>query len=116
LYLVKPNSPPLLNDDGIINSTNVRNKKQLKWAEDRLTQLKFKIRTNGKIKSYIKEDDEYIVYADPRKLGNIKFLVYKKPLSKNKKNVSSNKSFFLKDNWKLHLKQKYENRLNGKKK
>ena len=55
------------------------------------------------MKSYIYEDDDYIVYANPFNKGIIKFNIYKNPLPKNLNRIRKRdplKVIEIKDQWK----------------
>jgi hypothetical protein len=111
LYRTTRNGPAELHDEGIGTAT-ARKESDLPWAENRLLHLGFEIVNNGKVKSYIYELDDLIVYADPRVEGEIKFVVYsKRVLDRSRKHPIS--SFSLKDNWKNDIRGKYEARLHG---
>jgi len=111
LYKTAPNSEPELKDEGIGFGTVPRNDDELAWAENRLVDLGFQIICDANIKSYISEQDSLVVYADPRAKGEIRFTVYKKPLSKNNRKRFWGNSFSLKDNWKNDIRGKYESRV-----
>ena len=102
-------APELLDD----RYRSARSKEDLKWAEDRLEQLGFQALKRERVISYILEDDNCVVYADPRTVGQITFRVFKKPIPKRKPNrFSITSSFSLQDRWKSDLKGKFLTRLN----
>ena len=119
LILVAPGYPPELFDDRYeLGST--KNQKQhlnrLIWAEKRLKDLGFSIQVLNNIKSFTKEYDEFVVFADPRRKGLIGFDVYKKPLPKkiiNGKHASTKfiGEFDIRDAWKHDLISKFEQRV-----
>jgi hypothetical protein len=111
LYKIAPIREPELIDEGIGFGTAPRSDDEMAWAENRLVDLGFQISCEANIKSYIKEQESLIVYADPRAKGEIKFTVYKKPLSKSNRKRYWNNSFSLKDNWKNDIRGKYESRV-----
>ncbi len=55
-----------------------RHQEELIWAEDRLRQFGFETVIEGNIKSYIISSETFIVYADPRGFGEIRFNVHMK--------------------------------------
>ena len=83
LYKIAPNRESKLIDEGIGFGAVPRNADELAWAENRLVGLGFQISCEANIKSYISEQESFVVYADPRAKGEIKFTVNKKPLSKS---------------------------------
>lgn len=105
LYLTSPDGPPELIETGRYWSPE-RCDKGIVWAESRLTELGFKIKLDGKTKSYIDDREDIIVYADPRTDKEISFRAYKKPLSKRANKAL--KHFKLRDSWKHGLKEKYQ--------
>jgi hypothetical protein len=84
------------------------------WAEDRLKNLGFTIGLTDRTKSYFKDYENLIVFADPRFNKRIDFFVYKKPLPKNKSKLDkfSLGNFHLLDTWKKDLSNKFEARIN----
>jgi hypothetical protein len=111
LYQIAPNEEPELIDERAGYSNSPRNAEEMAWAEERLSELGFQINSEGNVKSYISEMENFVVYADPRSNGEIRFTVYKKPLPKRRRRALWNRSFSLKDNWKHDLRGKYESRL-----
>jgi len=106
LYL----EPDLLNNEPTLSFKSNRSEKELKLTEKRLKQLGFKKTTNNRVRSYIFKNDEYFVYADPRELGKVVFYSYKKPLPKKfayKTRSSYEHSFYMLDNWKHDLEEKF---------
>ncbi len=85
LYRTTRCGPAELIDEGI-GAATARKGCDLPWAENRLLHLGFEIVNDGKVKSYIYELDDLIVYADPRVEGEIKFAVYLKPASNRSRN------------------------------
>ena len=109
LYKIAPNREPELIDEGF--GIVPRSDDEMAWAENRLVDLGFQISCETNIKSYINEQESLVVYADPRAKGEIKFTVYKKPLSKSNRKRYWGNSFSLKDNWKNDIRGKYESRV-----
>ena len=70
----------------------------------------FKKSTKDRIRSYIFKNEEYLVYADPRRLNRIDFNAYKIPLPKkvsSKSRSSIEYSFYMMDSWKHDLEEKF---------
>jgi hypothetical protein len=110
LYEVAPNRDPLLIDE-LWYGTTVRNEEEMTWAEQRLVDLGFQINIQDRVKSYINEQDTYIVYADPRAKGKITFTIYKRPLPTKSKITPALQYFQIPDNWKNDLRGKYQQRV-----
>ncbi|MFC1779436.1 hypothetical protein ACFLZU_03765 [Thermodesulfobacteriota bacterium] len=113
LYLTGPNhEPKLLETDRF--SRVCRNNEELIWAEKRLKDLRFNISSHDNIKSYIKEDEQCIVFADLRDSGRINFAAYKKPLPKpsrkKRRHYLPHGNFYILDSWKYDIVDKYEKR------
>jgi hypothetical protein len=104
--------PPELIDE-ISPFSEPRTPEQMQWAEDRLKDLGFDIRTDGNVRSYIIDAESHVVYADPRVVKTIKFRVFKKPLPNRRlsRPGSSCAHFDLQDSWKHDLRSKFEKRL-----
>lgn len=103
------NAPQLIDEIGF--GGTVRNEDELLWAENRVTELGFQISLEANIKSYLNDRQDFIVYADPREKGEIKFKVFKKPLPKKSRKLFRGNSFTVKDSWKHDLVGKYTSRL-----
>ena len=102
--------PDLLNLESTLSFRSYKSEKQLKLIEPRLKQLGFKKTTKNRVRSYIFENEEYFVYADPRELGKVVFYAYKKPLpikASNKSRSLNEYSFYMMDSWKNDLKEKF---------
>lgn len=115
LYLVDPKKKPLLIDENIEPSEEVRDEQELELAEDRLKILGFVITVESKVKKYVNENDDYIVFADPRQREHIEFIIYKKPFPINNK-IGSKRlrrvgTFEIQDYWIQDLKSIYDTRL-----
>jgi hypothetical protein len=67
LYCVAPDFDPELIDEGIGYGAQARNDTEMAWAEQRLTELGFSIILEAHVKSYLRDHDDFVVYADPRK-------------------------------------------------
>lgn len=110
LYRTGPNENPQLIDESIGFSATPRNADEPIWAEDRLSGLGFQINFEANVKSYINEQENFVVYTDPRVKGEIEFKVYKKPLPKRSRKRPIH-YFNLKDSWGNDVRGKYESRL-----
>ncbi len=113
VYRIAPHGKPQLIDD--LSWDTPRDPLELSWAERRLEDLGFTISMEGNIKSYIKEHDDCVVYADPRAEKEIKFSAFKKPLPKSSRSGVQRgwigSSFSLRDDWKKDLLVKHECRV-----
>jgi hypothetical protein len=101
-------------DEGIGYGNTPRDESGMAWAEERLAGLGFEPKTEGNVKSYTDEREDFVVFADPRRPGEIRFQVYRKSLTKGKTPRVKYKyvtSFGLSDKWKNDLRGKYESRL-----
>lgn len=110
LYKTGPNEEPQLLDEGFSILDRPRTVEELAWAEARLAKLGFVIVTEDRIRSYVDERHQFVVYANPRDYGQISFTAYAKPLRKRGHNWPVS-SFILFDRWKNDLRGKYEARL-----
>lgn len=121
LYLISPDNEPRLVDESFLPGLPLdapRDTDRLRWAEKRLVNMGFEIRTKDRIRSYEDEHDSFVVFADPREEGRISFLVFKKPLPKNltskrrsRKHITSMGEFYILDTWHVDLKGKYQKRI-----
>lgn len=112
LYKISPLDEPVLLDDGFWSGDKMRDEKEMRWAEERLSSLGFEIRIDERVTAYIDESHDAIVFADPRKLGEIRFTLYRKPLpKKNSRSYRMSPKFYIKDNWRHDLPKKYQVRL-----
>ena len=102
ICLVGPDSMPVLIGGKSYSCTPLRNKEQLKWAEARLESLGFeKIIKDNEI-SYVYDDGEICIFANPLVQKRIDFQAYKCD-----SNVRSH-SYTLPDYYKNKLKEKIE--------
>lgn len=119
LILIAPGFRPELFDDLYELGSNENQKEHLErlvWTENRLEDLGFSIQVLNNVKSFTKEYDEFVIFADPRRKGLIGFDVYKKPLPKkiiNGKHASTKfiGEFDIRDAWKHDLISKFEKRV-----
>lgn len=111
-YRIEPFGRSELIDECISGSS--RTPEQMDQARMRLEALGFRKVVEANVEAWIDERAEWIVYADPRRLGRIDFSVWKKPLPKRVP-VRAYKyrigSFQLLDTWKKDLAGKYASRL-----
>ena len=102
--------------DGRYSWSDSRNEEGIQWAEGRLEILGFNIHLNGRMKTYIKEYDDLVVYSDPRTDKKIDFRVFSKPLPKRRPSRGLYKynvgHFSFQDTWKHNLPEKFEKRIN----
>jgi hypothetical protein len=109
LYQVGSNQRPKLLDEGLF-LTRARTLAELAWAEERLAKLGFLTTTEGRVRSYKDEREQFVVYADPRGYGRISFTVCSKSIAKRGR-IQASGWFGLRDNWKNDIRGKYEARL-----
>lgn len=80
-----------------------------------LTDLGFQRREQDRVRSYVNEGKACAVYADPRRLGEISFAVYRLPLPKRRPRTTTlfsiSRRFRIPDSWKNDLKSKYGKRV-----
>jgi hypothetical protein len=113
LYRTAPDEIRLI-DESVGYGESPRDDAGMAWAEERLAGLGFEAKTEGNVKSYTDERKDLVVFADPRRPGEISFSVYRKSLTKGKTPRVKYKyvtSFGLSDKWKHDLRGKYESRL-----
>jgi hypothetical protein len=112
LFLVDPNGKPVLFDEKSYFGSGARSREEMSWAEKRLNDLHFRTLTVDRVKSYIDEQDRYLVYADPRAKGRIEFTAYVRPALKKTKGAKvkyrSIGTFRIPDTWKNDLFKKYK--------
>jgi hypothetical protein len=114
LFRISPFDDPILIDEGFWSTDTHRDNQGIKWAEDRLLSLGFVLKSEDRIKCYVNETNDSIVFADPRKIGEIRFAVFKKPLPKKvtqSNRFRTDREFMIKDNWKNDLCSKFEVRV-----
>ncbi len=113
LYRIDPTSDPLLVDEGIGYGGVPRDEAHLEWAEQRVKSLGLTVSTEDRIKTYCEELNAHVVFADIRSNGRIDFRVYEKPLAKKKGRYlgPAYRSFYILDNWKHNLTEKYRLRI-----
>lgn len=108
LYRLGPDRSPLLLDEGLPFLGTPRpagdEPKSVKWAEQRLFALAFKIDVAGRERSYTRrlqlDEGDMIVYADPRISGHILFRLYPAPSAGRPNRMRSTLgSFKIRDEW-----------------
>lgn len=110
LYRTGPSSEPKLLDEGIWGSTP-RGQEQIVVAEHRLRDLGFEIEKDANVVSYVFTIGKYRVLADLRKSERIDFVVYDTE-RKGRAPWGNERTFYLLDNWKKDLTEKFSSRLN----
>ena len=86
-----------------------RDEAGLIWAEERLTQLGFKLTTTDRVRTYTREHEEFIVYADPRRVGEITFAPFNR--SPRGRRVTYADRFVIRDNVRHDISGKYDARI-----
>lgn len=111
LFLNAPNGEPCLLDERLYSGT-ARTAEEMTWAEQRLRDLGFGISIVGRVKSYIDEREEIVVYADPRAKGRINFTAYlrkaPKKAARPQLNLRHIGTYYIQDTWKNDLSTKYQ--------
>lgn len=109
LYRNEPRGTPELLDEGISVFRGSRDSDGLAWAEQRLESLGFSLSIENRVKAYINEATDFIVYADPRPSGEIVFQVFRKTSEKPRRSGNRNAvgRFSIPDRWKHDLAAKY---------
>ncbi|NHZ38232.1 hypothetical protein [Massilia rubra] len=109
LYMVDPNGEPGLFDERL-HFGGARNTDEMSSAEMRLAELQFRTSTVGRVRSYVDEQEKYVVYADPRVKGRIDFAAYVRPSPKGgRRKFKELGRFQMPDSWKKNLAAKYQN-------
>ena len=112
LFLLGPNSKPVLYDEGISSWHRLRNTDEMAWAEQRLNELGFKVSAVDRAKSYVDEQERYIVYADPRRKGEIALAAYARLAPTKAKGARPRFKtlgiFCIPDRWKNEIPKKYQ--------
>lgn len=114
IYQISPFDGGELLDEGVGFGEESRSLDALTWAESRLAALGLEKNVEGNIQSWVDDRESWIVYADIRSSGRIRFSVWKKPLPKRRPTSTYRykiSEFYLLDTWKNDLKSKYESRL-----
>lgn len=112
LYVLGPTAEGVLVDDIFLRRCRVAGDEaySLTWAEQRLFSLGFLIGVDGNKRSYTRvvkhASGEFLIYADPRRLGAIDFRIYDAAVKKGKKKDVSLHTFNIRDAWKNNLPHK----------
>lgn len=114
LYVLGPADVGVLIDEGLPGWRNLRRpadgEHSVAWAEQRLTELDFQLQVDGRRRSYTKRVEEagrqFVVYADPRRLGEISFRVFDASVTRGKKLGIPVNTFSIRDSWKHNLPEK----------
>jgi hypothetical protein len=114
LYVVGPTPDALLIDEDLLSWKKPRPPDgcdfSMKWAEQRLFSLGFEIGVDGQRRSYKKTvkhgHGEFVVYADPRQLGDLHFRVFDSAVRRGKKAGLALHTFTIRDAWKNNLSAK----------
>lgn len=116
LFVFGPEAEPVLFDDSYGYGKKPRHQDEtqfsLHWAERRLTELGFELAIDGRKRSYTKSVThsmgQFIVFADPRSLGEIEFRVFEVDVSprKRKKTLNLSNFFNIRDSFKNQLREK----------
>lgn len=110
LFLTEPWSPPKLLEEGLWRR-NSRNTDQFAFAEERLRQLGFESEISQNVVTYKFRQSPYAVLADLREVGRINFYVYDEKKKKPRNAYKHRESFYLLDDWKNDLPNKFRARL-----
>jgi hypothetical protein len=115
LFQVAPDQRAKLVDEGAWFGHATRTDQELAWAEQRLGDLAFEIRSEDRIRSYVRKEAEFVVYADPRFSNRIDFTVHAAmqtpPTRAKSRQRARIGQFYLMDSWKRDLSAKFEARL-----
>jgi hypothetical protein len=115
LLLLGPNEQPVLNDERLDFDRQPRDQESMGWAEARLAQLGFELTESDRVRSFTKLIEDYVVYADPRAQGEVKFFVRRAaspaPRRRRSHGTERYQTFVLPDKWRHQLDDKFSVRL-----
>lgn len=115
LFIIGPSQAAELRDEHIGFGSQARTDDDLRWAEERVANLGFAMTNEGRKRSYTKQSDEWIIYADPRPRGLVSFRVFKRAKRANRSAKivweTPYREFKLQDSWKVDLIKKFDARL-----
>lgn len=112
LFQLGPGSvPERLDEDILLWGDKPRDSESLAWAVKRLELLGFSERQEENVRAFVYQAGDWVVYADPREAGKIRFHVYRVAGSKAKKGESVAHKFYMLDKWKYELVRKFKERL-----
>lgn len=109
LFVVGPTEDALLADEGLYfrKARPAQGDFSLHWAEQRLYGLGFQIGNDGNRRSYTKlvktPEGDFVVFADPRQIGEIHFRVFDVVVRNGKKAGLTLHTFGIRDSWKNNL-------------
>jgi hypothetical protein len=111
-YLINPFEPPRLLDESWYLEAP-RNAEQLTAAEQRLRDLGFARETDGNVVAYKFRQEAYVVLADPRAAGKLRFCVYDERRAGRLPRLCARRysEFYLLDSWRTDLVAKFQARL-----
>jgi hypothetical protein len=111
-YQVRFEHAPLLIDEDLSYGAP-RTPEELVWAEQRLAEIGFRAKSVVRVKSYVVERGEWVVYADPRAKGRIDFTAYRKPLPQIRRRPRNENigTFQLQDSVERDIQSYYEKQL-----
>jgi hypothetical protein len=110
LYKIHPIEPPELIDEGYSSwLEEMRDADGLAWAESRAKSLGFIRYTAGNVQSLELQKEDFVVYADIRRIKKISFKVFKLPIKKARQISAA--SFDFSDSFKHAIEDKFEARL-----
>lgn len=106
LFVVSPHEKAKLIDEIAWPWDPHRNSEQLQWAESRLQELGVKKVVTNRVVSYLYEDGELCIYANPIRQKNIEFHAYK--MSAKRRVGRSYHPYSLPDRYVKGLRDKFE--------
>lgn len=114
LYQIRPGERSYLRDESIWFKP-ARDDDSMAWAEKRLVSLGFIVQDEDGVRSYIRQGEGYIIFADPRASGRIEFYVFKNSPRAIKQGKilwkETYSPFNMQDSWKHDLNAKFDNLL-----
>lgn len=112
LWLFGPYDDPVLFESPYF-SDMLRGPESAIWAQERIQELGFHYKVEGRVRSYILEKDGFVVYADHRNNKKIEFVIAKTPLFKKRPKIAAKyyDRFYLQDSWKNDIRGKFNARL-----
>jgi hypothetical protein len=113
VFILGPHDSPVLIDERLfgasprpIDGTDF----SVKWAEQRLFALGFQFDVKDRNRAYTKAvkvpQGEFVIYADPRQIGEITFRVFEADVARGMKEGLLLKTFKIRDMWKNSLPDK----------
>lgn len=108
-FRISPGGTPMLIDEGLGYGQPARSEAALQQAEQRLLVLGFSSNGDERIREYVREFKDVVVYADPRPAGGIQFNVFAKGTTSARARPLGD--FKMQDSWKHDLEDKFRARL-----